>query len=233
MSARPGDVRLTGSLLVATNLLPLAGVLFGGWQVFAVILLYWLENLVLGALQLVRILLVPVPSDAPAILTALGKLFLAAFFTVHFGMFCFVHGAFVFGLFAPEPLRGRALPLPAPAELARQVNELGLTWPLAGLAASHVISFVRHFLAGGERVREEAQRALFGVYPRVVALHVAILVGAGFVLFLSSATPALVVLILGKTAIDLAAHRRQHRRLAEPPSGAREGLLARLSGRRG
>ena len=51
-------------------------------------------------------------------------------------------------------------------------------------------------------------------YGRVVVLHVTVLVGGGLVMALGSPIWALVLLVALKSAIDLAAHRRSHRRLA-------------------
>jgi hypothetical protein len=43
--------------LVVANALPLAGVLFLGWTVFPLVLLYWLENVVVGAFNVAKLLL--------------------------------------------------------------------------------------------------------------------------------------------------------------------------------
>ena len=40
--------------LVAVNLVPLVGVAFLGWRLYDVMLLYWLENGVIGAFTLAR-----------------------------------------------------------------------------------------------------------------------------------------------------------------------------------
>ena len=51
---RDGGCGLTGrfsiAVLIAANLLPLAGVLFWDWDVFLVLLLFWCENVVIGLL---------------------------------------------------------------------------------------------------------------------------------------------------------------------------------------
>ena len=46
-------------LLVGLNLLPAAGVLFWGWRSFDLIFLYWMENLVIGAFTLLRMVVRP------------------------------------------------------------------------------------------------------------------------------------------------------------------------------
>ena len=41
---------------IALNLIPVIGVLFWGWSAFALIFLYWLENLVVGVRTLLSML---------------------------------------------------------------------------------------------------------------------------------------------------------------------------------
>jgi len=43
--------------LVIANALPLVGVLFLGWTVFPLVLLYWLENVVVGGFNVAKLLL--------------------------------------------------------------------------------------------------------------------------------------------------------------------------------
>ena len=63
-------VRRSGSpyavaALVGANLLPLAGVVWWDWSVFEVLLLYWLESGVVGALNVPKILLAGGDDDGP------------------------------------------------------------------------------------------------------------------------------------------------------------------------
>lgn len=43
--------KLSAILLVAANLAPLYGVLFLGWEVFPLLVLFWAENVVVGVLN--------------------------------------------------------------------------------------------------------------------------------------------------------------------------------------
>jgi hypothetical protein len=57
MSLRPRDSALPALVaLVGANLLPLAGVLFGGWTVWEVLLVYWIESGIVGLFSVPRIL---------------------------------------------------------------------------------------------------------------------------------------------------------------------------------
>ena len=46
---------MSNEAIVLSNLIPLWGVLFRGWDVFAIMLLFWLENLVIGVFNACRI----------------------------------------------------------------------------------------------------------------------------------------------------------------------------------
>ena len=114
-SARP---QASVIALVGSNAVPLLGVLFAGWRVFPVMLLYSLENIVVGFYNVLRM------SRAPCDLAELrrtskginDKRGLIAFFCVHYGMFVFVHLIFVFALFGfglVDGIAGSGAPSPA------------------------------------------------------------------------------------------------------------------------
>src|SRR5262249_13770895 len=86
---------ISTAALVVANATPLFCVLVLHWQVFPLLLLYWLENVVVGIFNVLR-MAVADPHDPGS---WIGKLFMIPFFCVHYGMFCFVHGIFVFALF--------------------------------------------------------------------------------------------------------------------------------------
>lgn len=192
--------------LVVTNLIPVYGVLFLGWLVFPVVFLYWLENGIIGVSTIAKLLSCRGPSKPKTP----PRLFLAAFFTVHYGIFWAVHGVFVFVLFGGSDLARFGGGPGGP----QQVGDLltgGWVAAAAALAISHGLSFVRNFIGRGERDRAEPKQLLFQPYKRVVLLHVGI-IGSGFVVaLLGSPAYALVLFILAKTALDLHAHTREHR----------------------
>ncbi len=49
----PSQFTSTVALLVG-NLLPIVGVLLWGWDVHSIVTLYWTENLILGAIMLLK-----------------------------------------------------------------------------------------------------------------------------------------------------------------------------------
>ena len=187
-------------LLVAANLAPAWGILALGWDAGPLLWFYWLENLVVGVFAALRIALAPV-AGGPAAL----KLFLIPFFCVHYGVFCFVHGALL-GVLAdrgPERFSGM-FDLGAVREIP------GIGWLLLALAVSHGWSFVRHYLGGGERARTTAQAEMARPYLRVMVMHVCVILAGAALIFFDAPTPAALALLALKTAVDLRAHFRSH-----------------------
>lgn len=219
--------RLTAWLLVLVNLIPLAGILWLDWSLFQIVALYWMENVIVGVINLLK-MLVCAPDESHPMARRAGfarsgqrahhaiKIFLLPFFTFHYGLFCLVHGVFVFVLLGKESMAaGRGL-FPVIPAMTGKVLESGGLWALVALALSHVVSFVWHFLIGGEYRRTDVMTLMAAPYGRIVVLHVAILLGAFAIQALGSPLPMLLLLIAGKTGLDLIVHRKSHRNAAPP-----------------
>lgn len=179
--------RLVGALVFLA--VPAAGVLFFDWDWREVVLLYWLENITVGAVTVVRMLRstgvvgnirvrvngVPVTGEArrPAMI---------GFFALHYGIFTLVHGVFVIllvvGVF---PGLGEAADRP----LAWLPIVLG--WALA--------TIVQVALARTGPRPDRSLGSLMGApYLRIVPLHLTVL-GAALIITATDA-PALVALLL-------------------------------------
>lgn len=194
---------VSGGFLILANLIPLFGALLWGWSILEIVALYWAENLVIGLFTVLRIMAVA-PPNAPAGLLA-GKLGLSAFFSVHYGIFCLVHGVFVFSLLGGN--RGFGGP-----KVVLELFGGYLKWALLALVVSHGVSFVRNYLGKGENRETDINAQMFAPYPRIVVLHLAILFGAFVVMAFGQPVLLLAILVIGKTILDLQLHRRAHRR---------------------
>lgn len=204
MPAAPPPLLLSTAALVVANLVPLGGALLGIWSVYDLLLLFWAENLVIGAYQVLRMGTVLVRRQL--VMLAI----MIPFFIVHYGIFAFVHGVFLTSLLAPDGQDG----MEAAAELL--LSRDGLLWPLAALVASHGVSFAVNFLGAGEWRDVPEQDLMFQPYTRVVLLHVVILLGGVVVMTLGEPVAALVLLVGLKIGVDIVAHRREHRGAAVP-----------------
>ena len=92
--------RLTSAILLLTNLVPLAGVLWWGWDAFVLLCLYWLETAVIGFWTILRVAILSQANGSPGGRSIAAALALGGFFTVHAGLFMAVHMAFLWLLFA-------------------------------------------------------------------------------------------------------------------------------------
>jgi hypothetical protein len=206
LAAPAGPGRLSALVLVAANLVPLYGLLALGWEAFPLLLLFWLENVVIGMLNVARMLCAD-PRD-PALWAA--KLLMVPFFCVHYGIFTAVHGVFVFALFGGRAF-GEIRGLWTLDAAARAVHELDLGVAVLALAASHLFSFFWNYLGHGEYRRASLAALMGQPYGRVVVLHLAILGGGFAAAALGSPLWALLLLVALKVGFDLRAHLREHR----------------------
>ena len=226
-------------LLIGVNLLPIAGVLFWGWDVFEIVSLYWFENVVIGVINVLKML---TATGNASNLNATGtkgferedtkmpgylrnptgggdvkhgiKLFLVPFFTFHYGMFCFVHGVFVFTLLGGKG--GQMMnggPFTGMGRMVSQILDSGGKWFIAAIIASHLFSFFYNYLAKGEYRRISAPAQMAAPYGRIVVLHIAILFGAFVITALGSPVFLLILLIIGKIVLDAKLHLRSRKKL--------------------
>jgi len=193
-------------VLLLANLIPVWGVLTQGWEVFPLVLLFWLENVIIGILNVSRMLCVD-PGDAGA---WVAKLFLVPFFCFHYGMFTMGHGIFVFALFGGETYRHAGLSNLIESA-AQAVAGFGLGLPVLGLAGSHLFSFLWNYLLRGEYKVASLQEQMIKPYSRVVTLHIGILGGGFLISMLGSPKWAMLVLLVLKIVFDIRAHLRERR----------------------
>ncbi|HJS37800.1 MAG TPA: DUF6498-containing protein [Burkholderiales bacterium] len=201
-------------LLLLANAVPLVGVLAWDWRVGDVVILYWIENLVIGLYNVLRILAAQ-PEGARAGLMA-GKIFLAAFFLVHYGGFCAGHGVFLAALFPVAGPGGAKLGIDG--VVLDMLREPGLLVAVAALTLSHGYSFVRNYLGRGEYRRADVQRLMMQPYGRILVVHLFVIFGGMLVQGVKAQVPALLLFIALKTFIDYRMHRRERRLLATPPA---------------
>jgi len=200
--ARPSVVSL-----LAANLFPLYGVLFLGWDVFLILLVFWLENVTIGVFNILR-MLAAAPRDAA---TWGKKVFFVPFFSIHYGGFCAGHGVFVVAFFGGL-MRGDGT-LRNLEDLSGFVRANGLHWAVLALLLSHGVSFVVNYLGKGEYRNADLDELMMQPYGRVVILHLTILLGGAVAMALRSPVWALVLLIAMKVLVDLQAHVKERAKL--------------------
>lgn len=215
----------TGALLLS-NAIPLLGVLLLHWDLFTIMFLFWFENVIIGGVNVLKMLMasgemkLPESAKVPGVqmgrVSLVMKIMSVPFFVVHYGGFAAVHGVFVFVLFGgvmgsfshPQTVG----PFPAPETVAPHVMRLFI--PVLAIIASHLVSFFVNFIGQDEYKKVSVQEQMIAPYSRVVILHVVILFGGFATMLLGAPWLALVLLVLLKTAIDLSAHVGERTRAA-------------------
>ena len=201
--------------LIVANAIPLIGVLFLGWNVWTILIVYWLENGIVGGFNVLKMAYAEGEPESPAVRASTiringrpaedaSKAFMIPFFVMHYGIFWLVHGVFVLTL----PLFGA---VGGDQELTVDIQPGTILLAVLALAISHGLSFWWNFLHGGEYRRTAAAALMFAPYKRLVALHITIIFGAFAVMFTGAPAAAVAVLVAIKTAIDLGLHLAEHR----------------------
>ncbi len=177
------------------DLLPIYAVLAFGWGAAPLVFLYWIENVIIGAVTLFRMLADGARSGIGSLAAALLG---GAFFTVHYGLFCFVHGVFLDVLAA---MGSGAEPAAFPTPLSLVSHFLGSA-PGIGVIASALLAW--HLLATVQDMRFSGPQAvnttMMAPYGRIIVLHIGLFAGFGAMVALGDP----LVGVLGLILLDVA-----------------------------
>lgn len=157
--------------LVLANLMPILGVLFFNWDISALLTLYWMENFVIGFLNIKKMQLAvgdPKYDSGNLVINRqpagnFPQIALIPFFIFHYGMFTLVHGVFVLAMFG----------LP-------KVPFYSLILSIISLYLSHSYSLKTNYIGKKEYLRVSSQRQMFNPYNRILVMHLTIVFGALF-----------------------------------------------------
>jgi len=180
--------------LIAANIYPVIGVIFLGWEAFYLLILFWMENLVIGFYTVLKMFFSSPDNSKQA-----PKAFMIPFFCVHYGIFTSVHGIFVFMLFGGS---------------WQQLMNYQLGWGALALLISHGVSLFYNYLGKGEYKRTSLKDVMEQPYGRVVILHLTIIFGGFLMAMLGSPSVGLIFLIVLKVVIDIRTHLREHDKYA-------------------
>ena len=162
-------------LILAVDLFPIIAVLTMGWGAAALVFLYWLENLIIGAATLAKMTATSLKNGPGGLV---GMAFLGPFFFIHYGMFCFVHGVFV-SLFA-NLSSGTEPGFPSPFGLIDQALNSGpnMTTFILAIIAVQIILFAQDYILRGEYRESSVDKEMMAPYGRIIVLHFGVFAGA-------------------------------------------------------
>jgi hypothetical protein len=191
--------------LLAANILPFVGVLAWGWEVFPILVLFWMENVVVGVFNVLKMLAATSGNSRGRA----NKAAMIPFFCVHYGMFTAVHGVFIFAVFGGNFFSDA--PGANSSSVFDTIRNSQLLWGTLALLVSHGASFIVNYLGKGEYKRTSLNELMMQPYGRVIVLHLTIIFGGFLLTIIGSPVAGLIVLIVIKLGIDLFAHLAQHR----------------------
>ena len=199
--------RLSVPILIAANLVPVAGVLFWGWDVFFILLLFWCENVIIGIFGIAR-MIVAGETDSAA-----ESLFRPLFFIVHYGLFMFGHFMVLFALYSGyvEGI-GRS---PEPADYYGLLVDKRNWVALVALFISHSWSFVENYMGKREHERLTPSEAMALPYRRMAIMHIGLLFGGFLLARTGQPIAGLILLVIVKIVMDVQFHKREHARLQD------------------
>ncbi len=202
-------------IVFVSNLIPLAGVFFWGWDTFVLLMLYWLETLIIAFWTLLRIL-IGADFSGSFIGEILSRAFMFVFFTIHSGGFMLGHFIFLWAFYGKAwsgeiPVTNSLSSIPIEAFWEKMIVANGLLIPLAVSFIGRGIAFVVEMsklplwtrLVGQDTNGGRSAGTLVGgLYTRIVIMHLVILGGAALAQKYGALAP-LVLLIVAKTIVDI------------------------------
>jgi hypothetical protein len=179
-------------VLILSNLIGLYITIAASPSVVTLWLMYWTENVSIGFFNVLKMkTLVRLHIDTPEN----GKFYIP-FFALHYGLFTFVHGIFLITF----------------AFISKQHE---VSFSIVGvnaliLFASHAFSFWVNFLKGGEYKTAKIESLFLSPYPRVIAMHLVVILGGILVFNQKNQVPGIILLGICKLGADLISHLAHH-----------------------
>lgn len=175
--------------LLFSNLLVIILSLVQKWDTSTVLWVYWMQSIIIGFFQFLRILSLNnfstqnfTINNKPTSPTSQTKVFTAFFFAFHYGFFHFIYAIFLFNFFTNQSLDFTYL-------------------FLGGLVffVNHTFSYL-HNRVIDEQKTQNIGTLMFSPYARIIPMHLIIIFGAIL------GQSALVIFLLLKTFVDLLMH---------------------------
>lgn len=194
--------KLTGGdyFLIAANAIPIFGALFLGWRPQEVFLVYCLETIIVGLVQILKMAVVTLarpthPWTNQDSISMKHGLFFMIFFMLHYGIFVAIQMGIFFGVSGIAGADKITL------------GNFFYTWPklltpqgvimLVAFAISYAVKAIFEFILSGEYQRVNMMQLMFQPYARIFVQQVVVILGSMFLL-LGAGTMFLIIFALVK-----------------------------------
>ena len=204
--------------LLAANLVPLIGVLFFAWDLILVLALFWIENIIIGIFNLLKMLAVAARTRQ------INGVFLSVFFVLHYGLFCSAHGQLLSKLLGVAPLvldASAQATQTGPFNLFIDAANLCLYFidsyspvillAILGLVLSHLVSLIENFILKGGMFNQSVNKLMGKPYKQILIMHAGLMLGAIALQKFGSSIWLLAVLVGLKMVVDFRLHKRRHK----------------------
>jgi hypothetical protein len=224
------DRRIDALLAIGSAAVIGYGVLVLGWSVFMVMALFWFENVAIGGFNVAKMLTTGVRTGIGGFAAALA---IAAFFTLHYGLFTVVHGVFVVMLFGQPELGRGAMDGgpwgPVSALLSQLFTDRDGWYAIAAIVLVHAAGFAQWAWATREQPTP-LKELMAAPYGRIVVLHLTLIVGGFLVMTLHAPVAGVLLLLALKLGYDLRTLGR-NRRPGDAEDAAAHARRLPLAGR--
>lgn len=176
--------------LVIANSVPVFGVVYFGWSVFHLLLLYWMETIVIGFYTILRQFRI-------SSFQALGPIVM---FIMHFGFFLFLHFLFLTFVYGQDYRPHTIIPpvsVVAPIFLALRIS-------IISLFLNHGIAFVKEVVGDYVDQKIDPFWMMMRPYGRIILLQVTLILGSFLIAHFQQPVLGLVLLISLKTLVEIA-----------------------------
>lgn len=211
----PAATLLQAALIVVTNVIPLVGMFAFGWDLFPVLLLYWLETCAIGVFTLVKIVLAlpgykPVPgrsvrywrqgkdsSQSASTTEVKRKWAIPPTFALIYGGMMLMYGVFIIGLIGGKHSAAAALE-------TLSVFPGGIMLVVSALCVEHAVAAYFDFFGGPAWARSDPIFHFIRSFPgRFLLLHLVVILGGVATHLFSLPRLTMVLFIVLKLCGDL------------------------------
>ena len=206
-------------ILLAVNIYPIIGVLFFGWDYFIVVLLYIIETVIIGLVNVLKMIkaqgklkfadMKRFGMDAAGKQQALDmeenpsrmKVILVPFFLFHYNFFIVVQTIFV--VILSTLFDDRTFNI-------QDFLNLEFILSLIFLLVSHFYSFYKNYIKNEEYKKTSTIKLMMSPYKRIIIQQITVIAGSFIIMLTNAPIFFLVVLIILKIYFDLRAHLKIH-----------------------
>lgn len=197
----------TALILVVSNLMILVLALILEWSLLGIIMTYWVENVIIGVLNIPKIIMAKKQHPGHRPDTIWSKIMTIIFFCFHYVVFGALHLFIIALLFSNDEAT-----VPIHVRIINSLESVEIIG-VALLFMSHTISFIYNYIKKKEYKKVSPFAQMLKPYIRILIVHGYIFLGGYVLLFFDNAMIIMLILfVLIKTLIDMMSHLMEHKK---------------------